>query len=393
MIDFISSIGQNVSFPSYSQVKEFYKSIAVVQRYKEQKAPKEFSHIIANGPNDLHQMDLIEMDVDNGYKYILSIVDVYTRYSGGAAIKNKYKETIAKGIVEVYRTDKYLDFPNAIMTDEGKEFDNKEVKERLANLSLGGFTPIAPVGATDSESKRKRSQPTRFLVNKSTNHRYTGIIERFNRTIERPLFLRQARKELAEAPSSQAEEYEQVITWVKNLKEVLKTYNNTWHRLIHMEPIKAMEHPENVLFYFNGNEKKSTAKAPVLGDTVKLSLPKGKMHRYMEESFTNKRYIVIGIKPSNMVNPEKYIICSEDDFNEGKYNSLPLAFYKEELQIAPKQKVQQIEKRKPITNDENEQEKAPTVSVIPEGFVAKTTSRGRTLKTPARYRGKDTVLF
>jgi len=210
---------QNVSFPSYSQVKEFYKSIAVVQRYKEQKAPKEFSHIIANGPNDLHQMDLIEMDVDNGYKYILSIVDVYTRYSGGAAIKNKYKETIAKGIVEVYRTDKYLDFPNAIMTDEGKEFDNKEVKERLANLSLGGFTPIAPVGATDSESKRKRSQPTRFLVNKSTNHRYTGIIERFNRTIERPLFLRQARKELAEAPSSQAEEYEQVITWVKTLRK------------------------------------------------------------------------------------------------------------------------------------------------------------------------------
>jgi len=162
-----------------------------------------------------------------------------------------------------------------------------------------------------------------------------------------------------------------------------------------MEPIKAMEHPENVLFYFQGNEKKSTAKAPVLGDTVKLSLPKGKMHRYMEESFTNKRYIVIGIKPSNMVNPEKYIICSEDDFNEGKYNPLPLAFYKEELQIAPKQKVKESEKRKQKINDNEEEDNVAQerINIIPEGFVAKTTSRGRTLKTPARYRGKDTVLF
>ena len=209
--------------------KDYYQSIPEVARFAEVKKPKHFKHILASYPNQTHQADLIKMDSDKtgkqeGFNYILSIVDVYTRYASGSAIKRKSGESLKDAINEAYKNT-LLNFPDMLMVDEGKEFDNPQVKELL------------------------KEHKTTLLVNPTTNHNYTGVVERFNKSIEKRIFQRQGHVELSEADSSQTDKYRMYPKWVEFLQDSMYDYNHSPHRYLNGKtPHEAMLNPEKVIF-------------------------------------------------------------------------------------------------------------------------------------------------
>ncbi|GFY09937.1 uncharacterized protein TNCV_3698991 [Trichonephila clavipes] len=80
---------------------------------------------IAYGVNELWQSDLVDLQklsrFNKGYRYILTIIDVMSRYLRVYAIKDKKADTIAKIFSKIFKEVK----PKNIQTDKGSEFHNK----------------------------------------------------------------------------------------------------------------------------------------------------------------------------------------------------------------------------------------------------------------------------
>ena len=99
-------------------------------------ARKNFSRreVTTTAPNDIWSIDLVDMsniseDNDN-VKFLLNIIDVYSRYAYSFPLKSKK----ASEILNVFKSLKIL--PKHIWSDEGNEFYNKEFKSFCKNNNI-----------------------------------------------------------------------------------------------------------------------------------------------------------------------------------------------------------------------------------------------------------------
>ena len=79
------------------------------------------------------QADLVEMiphkDVNNGYRYILTVIDLFSRYAWAKPIKDKTGKEVKHAFQEILALGRKCE---RLQTDEGREFDNRHV-QRLLN--------------------------------------------------------------------------------------------------------------------------------------------------------------------------------------------------------------------------------------------------------------------
>ena len=141
----------------YKDVKTFYESQSTNQINKQTKKPKVFRTILADGPRKNYQMDIIIYDryEINKYKYILCVIDVYSRYAVSKAMTNRENDTILKNMKEIF--DEMGGSPENINCDN--EFNTSKIIEYFKDKK------IIPHFSEPNE------------INKN------AIVERFNRTI------------------------------------------------------------------------------------------------------------------------------------------------------------------------------------------------------------------
>jgi len=74
--------------------------------------------------NNTHQIDLLYLPDDKGFKYALVCVDLaYPRYIGVEKLKTKTPEAVQKGLLEIYKKYKqFLKQPKILECDQGSEF-------------------------------------------------------------------------------------------------------------------------------------------------------------------------------------------------------------------------------------------------------------------------------
>ena len=88
------------------------------------------------GLNDQWQIDLVEMQkvskFNNGYRYMLSCIDVFSRYARVEPVKNKTGQVVAKAMNNLLLKEK----PNIIQSDQGKEFYNIHFKDLLKKYNI-----------------------------------------------------------------------------------------------------------------------------------------------------------------------------------------------------------------------------------------------------------------
>jgi transposase InsO family protein len=107
--------------------------------HKPIRRPKEFRKVNTYYPNDIWSADLVEMGgdmvkVNDGYKYILVVIDCYSRYAWVRKMKTKTAKETSENIKSVVEEAGAL--PNAFWVDEGKEFHNEMVKSVLKNVKI-----------------------------------------------------------------------------------------------------------------------------------------------------------------------------------------------------------------------------------------------------------------
>ena len=87
--------------------------------------------ISVNHIDEIFSADLVEMQkfakVNKGYRYLLTCIDIFSKYSWVIPLKDKKGNTIKNALQRIFKQRK----PNLLWTDRGTEFYNKQVQDLL----------------------------------------------------------------------------------------------------------------------------------------------------------------------------------------------------------------------------------------------------------------------
>jgi Integrase core domain/Chromo (CHRromatin Organisation MOdifier) domain len=250
------------------------------------------NRIIVERYNEQWQADLVDMQefakANGGYRYILTVVDILSKYAYAVPLKNKKGETIKEAFVKLFKDHR----PEKLQTDQGTEFVNQVLKPYLKKLNICFFT------TKNVEIK-------------------CAVVERFNRTLKSRMFKYFTSKGHRK--------------YIEILPQLMTAYNGSIHSTTKMRPCDVNETNEKVAFRNTYGVKtmrdllKSQCKKPklVAGEKVRIKhkfnpFDKGYYPNWTDHIY-NVEKVIKGIKPL-------YKITSYDGQTVDK------RFYPEELQ-------------------------------------------------------------
>ena len=219
--------------------------------------------------DDIWSADLVEMPKEGQFKYILTVIDLYTKYAWAEPLTDKKGITIADTFQKIIKDSGRS--PKKVWVDHGKEFYNKDVKKLP------------------------------FEIYSTNNEGKAVVIERFNRTLKQMMF-----KLFTETGRQK---------WLHLLSDVVKTYNNKVHRTIGATPQEASDNPKSIVnkVYKSNfeNELMPLKRKPKfkVGDRVRMF----KWKSHFEKGYTAKwTSEIFRVKKVNNTAPVTYEVEAED---------------------------------------------------------------------------------
>ena len=243
--------------------------------------------VLVNGIDKIWAADLADMKAfskfNQGYNFILVVIDIFSKYGWAIPLKNKEGKTVAEALKTIFKERK----PEKMWVDKGKEFYNKDVKALIELYS------------TENEEK-------------------SSVVERWIRTMKEKMW-----KYFTD---------NNTYTYIDILPDLVNDYNNTRHSSIKMTPVEASKKKNELTVWRNLYPDRLkihdiNPKCSV-GDKVRISkkkktFEKGYTTRWTEEIFT--------ITKINHTSPVTYKIA---DLNGEEIDG---TFYEPELQKTSQQ--------------------------------------------------------
>ena len=141
----------------------------------------------------------------NTYKYILTGIDVASRYKVARPLRTKKSSEVAFVLEGIYKKGSVFKYPKAFQCDNGSEFKNEVTK------------------LLEKHSVDIRRATTKY------KHTHTTLVKAFNKELVKLLFKPMDAQELQDP--------EKVSTiWVKNLNKTVNKLNNTVSSMTGMKP-------------------------------------------------------------------------------------------------------------------------------------------------------------
>ena len=228
-------------------------------------------------------------DYNDGYTFLLLVIDTFSKYGYLIPLKNKKGKTVANALKDIFKKRK----PGKLWTDKGKEFYNKDVKD------------LVELYSTENEEK-------------------SSIAERWVRTIKEKMW-----KYFTD---------NNTYNYINVLPDLVKDYNNTVHSSTKLTPIDASKKKNELTVWRNlypdRYKKYNITPKFSVGDEVRITkkkkvFEKGYTTRWTEEIFT--------IKEIRDTNPITYKLT------DLKGEEIEGTFYEPELQKT-EQQIYRIEK-------------------------------------------------
>ena len=238
--------------------------------------------VMVSGIDSIWASDLVEMNPERGYKYILTIVDVFSKFGWAIPLKSKTGIEMAEAFEKILKESDRV--PKKIWSDKGKEYYNKIFLKFLKDHNVELYS-------VESEIK-------------------CSVAERFNRTLKEMMY-----RKFTELESTK---------WVKLLPELVDEYNHRVHHTIKMTPIEGSkkeseEQIQRDVFSISPSVKKPRYK---VGDFVRIYkyknlFEKGYIGRWTKEVFQISKIL-------NTI-PVTYLIKDKDN------EEIKGGFYEQEL--------------------------------------------------------------
>ena len=273
-----------------SDLKKWGQSNKVYTRHFPMRKKITRNQTIVGGINDTFQMDLCDLQAlqkeNDGYRYLLTIIDVFSKKAYAIPLKNKTANSTLKGIEKGI---KILGIPKKVHTDEGKEFFNNKVQNYFKQNSI--------------------------LLYKTNSENKASIIERFNRTFKEKMW----------RFFSLTEDFR----YLEILDDLLSSYNNSYHRSIKMTPneVKKSNSRQVYLNLYGLNNLNENIYKPKfkIGDYVRIS----KYKKFFDKGYTANWSSEIFVIDKILFKSEITYLVS--DLTE-KSEQIEGVFYEKELQ-------------------------------------------------------------
>ena len=249
--------------------------------------------IISSKPNEQWQADLVDLQKfsknNDGYKYLLTIIDIFSKYAFVVPIKSKSGKNI-KDAFELVFKDR---FPSKIQTDRGKEFVNSEFKKFLKSRNIS-------------------------LFHSNNNEIKCSIIERFNKTLKSKMFKYFTSKGITK--------------YLDVLPKIVQAYNNTKHRTTKYKPVDVkFENKDEVFRNMYGFKNKRELLKYIynkqkykIGDKVRIKYNLETFDRGYYPNWSDQIFTIVKI--NNKLNQCLYRLKDENE------NVLEKRFYEKEIQ-------------------------------------------------------------
>ena len=217
------------------------------------------------------------------YKYLLAVIDVFSKYGWLIPLKNKTGVTVSEAFKTLFKERK----PMFIWSDKGSEFYNRQVKELLKDNKIELYS-------TENEEK-------------------SSVVERWIGTMKQHMY--------KYFTANETTKYYDI------LDKLVENYNNTVHSSIKMTPVEASKVENELTVYKNlypeNNEKTKKAKFKV-GDRVRIEKKKGKFEKGYTTRWTREIFVIEKVLNTNHVTYK---------INDLKGEEIKGSFYEQELQI------------------------------------------------------------
>ena len=241
--------------------------------------------VIVRGYDDLWQADLVEMRpysrFNRGYNYILTVIDVLSKYAWAVPLKSKSGDEMSKTIAKIIRDDKRC--PKNFQTDKGKEFYNENVQKLLKKHNINHYSTYSVMKAS--------------------------VVERFNRTLKNNMW------KLFTLNGN--------YKWIDVLSQLVAEYNARKHRTIGMKPIDVTPAiADKLLNTIYSNVKIAAPARFKMGELVRVSKFKTIFEKGYTPNWTTEIFKIIKVQKTN---PVTYIL--EDSLG----NAIAGGFYEYEL--------------------------------------------------------------
>jgi Integrase core domain len=220
------------------------------------------NHFTTSNIDELWQADLNDLkslSKDNdGYVYILTVIDVFSKFAWGIPLFRKTGIEITNAFKEIFESSGRK--PVHLQTDKGKEFLNTTFQSFLKKNDVGYYYTNNP----DVKA---------------------CIVERLNRTLKNRMW-----KYFTQRNTRR---------YVEVLPSLMSAYNNTKHSTIRMSPAEVNE--DNIrLVWHNTNDKFRIKKYKQklllkVGDHIRISNEKMKFDKGYEQNWSDEVFLITAI--------------------------------------------------------------------------------------------------
>lgn len=230
--------------------------------------------VMVSGLDATWASDLVVMPPDKNYKYILTVLDVFSKYAWAVPLKSKTGVEMVEAFKKIFK-DSGRKFKK-LWVDKGTEYYNKIFLKFLKDNNCELYS-------TESELK-------------------CSVAERFNRSLKEMMYRKFTELDDSKNPKA---------IWLKLLPGLVEEYNNRVHRTIGMTPIEGSKKEneewikENVF-----SEQLSNKKAKLhVGDFVRIYKYKSTFEKGYIGRWTAEVFKVVEVLPTN---PITYNIADSD---------------------------------------------------------------------------------
>ena len=259
----------------------------------------------SSGLDQLWQADLVDMQQfkhqNKGYGYILTAIDVFSRYAWATPLKTKEATNVMEGFQRIFSNRK----PIKLQTDQGTEFENRLVQAYFKKRGVHHYTVKSVYKA--------------------------ALVERFHRTLRSRMFRYFTNKGTRE--------------WWNVLEKLVQGYNNTPHRGIDKKTPNSLSDSFNESIEWERQQKKLVVnvKTPKfnIGDFIRLQKAKKTFDRGYTPNWTEEIFKVHNINQDYV--PTTYsVVDDEGEEIEGR-------FYEAEMQkVEPVYRIEKVIKSKMV---------------------------------------------
>ena len=233
------------------------------QQIFSRKIKQKAGHIVSFQPDERFQMDLVDMSnfsmKNQGYNWILMLVDVFNRKIYAYLLPNKNKESIFKALTQFFEKH----HPEIITSDNDTGFKSDMIRKLM-----------------------EKNETVNHMV-EPNDHKALGIVDRAIQTIKNVIY--------------KYMKQENTTSYSKELARIIKAYNDTPNSgILDIAPnaVEADKDNTDKLQILNHEHDYQNRKNRVhlnIGDTVRIRLNKTTFARSYDEKYSELQYVVTAV--------------------------------------------------------------------------------------------------